>query len=86
MVGADFEDQTVTLRALGKSPPVVVNGNYVVMPQTDYQNLKAGTYDQLLEALEAVDLARMSDAPNDWERATNLTDAALRKARGEAWR
>jgi len=31
----------------------------------------------LREALEAVELARNTDAPADWERATKLTDAAL---------
>lgn len=46
-------------------------------------NLIAAAPD-LYEALEAVDLARMTDAPSDWTRATELTDAALAKARGEA--
>ena len=40
---------------------------------------------ELVEALKAVDLARHTDAPEDWERATKLTDAALksRQAIGE---
>lgn len=34
---------------------------------------------ELLEALEAVELARNTDEAKDWERATKLTDAALAK-------
>ena len=34
----------------------------------------------LYEARKAVELARHTDAPEDWERATELTDAALSKA------
>lgn len=37
----------------------------------------------LLEALEAVELARHSDEPADWLRATRLSDAAIARARGE---
>lgn len=39
---------------------------------------------ELYAALEAVELARNSDAKADWLRATALTNAALAKARGEA--
>ena len=35
--------------------------------------------DRLLEALRAVDYARVTDAPGDWTRATKLTDAALQQ-------
>lgn len=37
---------------------------------------------ELVEALEAVDTARITDLPKDWLRATRLTDAALAKAKG----
>lgn len=37
----------------------------------------------LVEALQAVDLARLTDLPKDWQRATDLTDAALRRALGK---
>lgn len=37
----------------------------------------------LLEALQAVELARMSDEPDHWQRATDLTQAAISKALGE---
>jgi hypothetical protein len=36
----------------------------------------------LLAALQAVDLARHTDAGDDWQRATDLTDAAIAKATG----
>lgn len=39
---------------------------------------------ELLAALQAVDLARHTDAPADWERATALSDAAIRKATGQS--
>lgn len=35
---------------------------------------------ELLAALQAVDLARTTDAAKDWKRATLLTDAAIAKA------
>lgn len=35
----------------------------------------------LLAALEAVELARHTDTPDDWLRATRLTDVALAKAK-----
>lgn len=38
----------------------------------------------MLEALEAVELARLSDAPEDWQRATDLTATALSLAKGES--
>jgi hypothetical protein len=38
----------------------------------------------LLEALVAIDLARHTDAPCDWEKATRLSDAAIAKATGAA--
>ncbi len=38
----------------------------------------------LLEALRAVELARMSDSPEQWQRATGLTDAAIAKAEGRS--
>lgn len=34
----------------------------------------------MFEALKAIELARHTDAPKDWERATQLSDAALLKA------
>lgn len=39
---------------------------------------------ELLAALEAIDLARTTDEPRHWQRATELSDVALKKARGEA--
>ena len=36
----------------------------------------------MLAALEAIDLARHTDAPADWQRATDLSDAAIAKALG----
>lgn len=36
----------------------------------------------MLAALEAMDLARHTDAPADWQRATDLSDAAIAKALG----
>lgn len=37
---------------------------------------------ELLTALEAIDLARHTDAPTDWENATKLSDVAFSKVRG----
>lgn len=36
----------------------------------------------LLEALKAVEKARMTDAPDDWLHATKLTDRAITQAEG----
>ena len=37
---------------------------------------------ELLKALRAVDLARHTDEPDDWQRATDLTASAFAKAEG----
>lgn len=39
--------------------------------------------DPMLAALEAVDVARHTDEPQDWQRATDLTAAAIQQAKGE---
>lgn len=39
---------------------------------------------EMLEALQAVEAARITDLPKDWTRATKLTDAAIAKATGAA--
>ena len=39
---------------------------------------------ELLAALKAVNRARLTDASADWQRATDLTDAAIAKAEGGA--
>ena len=38
---------------------------------------------ELLEALDAVELARMTDEPKHWDAATTLTAKAIAKARGQ---
>lgn len=37
-------------------------------------------HDELVAALQAIDLARTTDSPEHWARATVLSDAALAKA------
>lgn len=49
-------------------------------PETEANARLIAAAPELLEALKAVELARMSDEPDDWQRATDLTDAALAKA------
>lgn len=56
-------------------------GVRVVARAEDAQLIAAAP--DLLEALLAVNLARHTDAPADWQRATDLSDAAIAKARGD---
>lgn len=59
-------------KVFGSNPTCVANAHLIAAAP------------ELYEALEAVELARNSDEPHDWQRATNLSAAALAKARGEA--
>lgn len=40
MVGVDFETHEITFRKLAGAWPYVVNGNYVVVPQDDFRQLR----------------------------------------------
>lgn len=45
----------------------------------DMLNTRADSHHRLVEALRAVETARFTDDPKDWQRATELTDAALKE-------
>jgi len=81
------EDQLTAHRIAGTDPweanarriVAAVNGTSTLSNEA----LEAGVVDKLVEALEAVELARHSDEPCHWQAATDLTNAATSLARGE---
>lgn len=80
---ADDGDWFVVAREQGER--IVADVEPTVFSATTIANARLiAAAPELYDALEAVDLARHTGAPHDWERATKLTDAALAKARGEA--
>ena len=78
--GMDDEEDGMSLRqyaAIHLKQPTSGAGWLDEMIRSSQGDLTA----KLVAALEAVELARMSDDPDHWQRASDLTDIALRAAR-----
>lgn len=75
-----------------KSPCDTHVSGYIACPDMHVASVQFGNAEanarliaaapDMLAALEAIDLARHTDAPADWQRATDLSDAAIAKALG----